>query len=403
MTARRVSILGATGSVGLATLDLIGRAEPGTYEVVALTARQNADELARQAIRHKASHVAIADPQAGIALKQALSDHPDISIGIGEPAVVEAASMPADWTMAAIVGAAGLRPTLAALKQGRALAFANKECLVCAGSLFMAEAERCGATLLPVDSEHNAVFQVFDSAQRSAIRSITLTASGGPFRTWTREKMMQASRADALAHPTWEMGAKITIDSASMMNKGLEIIEACWLFDLPPDQVDVVVHPQSIIHGMVEYADGSLLAQLGSPDMRTPIASALAWPERMAAPVQRLNLAEISRLDFEAPDLDKFPAIRLAREAIVAGGIAPAVLNAANEIAVESFLADRIRFLDIAACVEEVLGLSVGDADMPRSLSAFDDVYAIDARTRQLARDLIADRMSDPQSRTTFS
>ena len=288
--------------------------------------------------------------------------------------------MPADWTMAAIVGAAGLRPTLAALRQGQALAFANKECLVCAGSLFMGEAERCGATLLPVDSEHNAVFQVFDGAHRSAIRSITLTASGGPFRTWTREKMMQASRADALAHPTWEMGAKITIDSASMMNKGLEIIEACWLFDLPPEQVDVVVHPQSIVHGMVEYADGSLLAQLGSPDMRTPIASALAWPERMAAPVERLRLAEIARLDFEAPDLERFPAIRLAREAIKAGGIAPAVLNAANEIAVESFLEDRIRFLDIAACVEEVLSLSVGDADMPRSLSAFDDVYAIDAR-----------------------
>jgi 1-deoxy-D-xylulose-5-phosphate reductoisomerase len=215
--------------------------------------------------------------------------------------------------------------------------------------------------------------------------------------------MMQASRADALAHPTWEMGAKITIDSASMMNKGLEIIEACWLFDLPPEQVDVVVHPQSIVHGMVEYADGSLLAQLGSPDMRTPIASALAWPERMAAPVERLRLAEIARLDFEAPDLERFPAIRLAREVIKAGGIAPAVLNAANEIAVESFLADRIRFLDIAACVEEVLALSAGDADMPRSLSAFDDVYAIDARARQLARDLIADRISDPQSRTTSS
>lgn len=403
MTPRRVSILGATGSVGLATLDLIGRAEPGTYDVVALTARSNAEELARQAVRHKAAHVAIADPQAGIALKQALSDHPEITIGIGEPAVVEAAAMPADWIMAAIVGAAGLRPTLAALQQGRALAFANKECLVCAGSLFMTEAARCGATLLPVDSEHNAVFQVFDGAQRSAIRSITLTASGGPFRTWSRERMMQASRADALAHPTWDMGAKITIDSASMMNKGLEIIEACWLFDLPPEQVDVVVHPQSIVHGMVEYADGSLLAQLGSPDMRTPIASALAWPERMAAPVERLRLAEIARLDFEAPDLERFPAIRLAREVIKAGGIAPAVLNAANEIAVESFLADRIRFLDIAACVEEVLALSAGDADMPRSLSAFDDVYAIDARARQLARDLIADRISDPQSRTTSS
>ena len=262
-----ISILGATGSVGLATLDLIGRGEAGQYEVVALTARSNAEELARQAIRHRAKHVAIADAKAGIALKQALAGHPEISVGIGEPAVVEAAAMPADWTMAAIVGAAGLRPTLAALQSGRALAFANKECLVCAGPLFMAEAARQNATLLPVDSEHNAVFQVFDNAQRSAIRSITLTASGGPFRTWSREKMMQATRADALAHPTWEMGAKITIDSASMMNKGLEIIEACWLFATDPSRIEVHVHPESIIHSMVEYADGSVLAQLGSPDM----------------------------------------------------------------------------------------------------------------------------------------
>jgi len=395
MTARRVSILGATGSVGLATLDLIGRAKPGSFRVIALTARTNATELARQAIRFEAECVAIADPAAEPALRSALKDHPSIEIGIGEDAVCEFAARDADWIMAAIVGAAGLKPTLAALRQGRALAFANKECLVCAGALFMEEAARCGTTLLPVDSEHNAVFQVFDPAQRAAIRSITLTASGGPFRQASRESMAVATRADALAHPTWEMGAKITIDSATMMNKGLEVIEACWLFDLPPEQVEVVVHPQSIVHGLVEYADGSLLAQLGSPDMRTPIASALAWPQRMSAPVERLRLAEIGRLDFQPPDLERFPAIKLAREAIEAGGIAPAVLNAANEVAVEAFLADRIRFLDIAAGVEEVLDRSLSDADMPRSLTAFEDVFAIDGRARRMARDLMAERLAN--------
>jgi len=394
--SRRISILGATGSVGLATLDLIGRAAPGAYKIVALTAKTNAAELARQAIRFNAECVAIADPTAAKALQAALRDHPGIEIGVGEAAVCEMAARDADWVMAAIVGAAGLKPTLAALRQGRSLAFANKECLVCAGALFMDEAARCGTTLLPVDSEHNAVFQVFDPAQRDTIRSITLTASGGPFREASHEMMARASRADALAHPTWEMGAKITIDSATMMNKGLEVIEACWLFDLPPDQVDVVVHPQSIVHGLVEYADGSLLAQLGSPDMRTPIASALAWPKRMPAPVERLRLTEIGRLDFQPPDLTRFPAIRLAREAIQAGGIAPAVLNAANEIAVEAFLADRIRFLDIAAGVEEVLERSLSDADMPQALTAFEDVFAIDGRARQMARDLMVERQTLP-------
>ncbi len=392
--ARRISILGATGSVGLATLDLIGRAVPGQYKVVALTAKTNAAELARQAIRFDAECVAIADPAAAPALEMALKDHPGIEIGVGEAAVCHAAAREAEWVMAAIVGAAGLKPTLAALQQGRSLAFANKECLVCAGALFMDEAARCGTTLLPVDSEHNAVFQVFDPAQRETIRSITLTASGGPFREASRAMMARASRADALAHPTWEMGAKITIDSATMMNKGLEVIEACWLFDLPPDQVEVVVHPQSIVHGLVEYADGSLLAQLGSPDMRTPIASALAWPDRMSAPVERLRLADIGRLDFQPPDLTRFPAIRLAREAIQAGGIAPAVLNAANEIAVEAFLADRIRFLDIAAGVEEVLQRSLSDPDMPQALTAFEDVFAIDGRARQMARDLMVERQT---------
>lgn len=387
--ARRVSVLGATGSVGVATLDLIERAEPGIFEIVALTANRNAEALARLAIRHRAAYVAIADPAAADKLREALSGHPEIEIGIGDGAVIEAAGRPADWTMAAIVGAAGLKPTLEALRQGRALAFANKECLVCAGALFMREAAACGTRLLPVDSEHNAVFQVFDFERREAIRAITLTASGGPFRNWSLERMRSARLKDALAHPTWEMGAKITIDSATMMNKGLEIIEACWLFDLTPDRVEVVVHPQSIIHGLVEYDDGSVLAQLSSPDMRTPIASALAWPQRMRAPVERLRLGDIARLDFEAPDEVRFPALRLAREVIAAGGTAPAVFNAANEIAVAAFLDQRIGFLDIAASVEEVLERSVDDPDMPKGVTSFDDVYAIDARSRELARNLI--------------
>jgi 1-deoxy-D-xylulose-5-phosphate reductoisomerase len=387
---RRISVLGATGSVGAATLDLVSRAEPGEFEIVALTANTRAAELARLAIRHQAQFVALADPSGADILRAALAGYDQIEVGIGPEAVVEAASRPADWIMAGIVGAAGLRPTLAAVRQGGALAFANKECLVCAGPLFMAEARAHSTTLLPVDSEHNAVFQVFERERRAAIRSITLTASGGPFRSWSLEQMRTATLDKALTHPTWEMGAKITIDSATMMNKGLEIIEACWLFDLPETQVEVVVHPQSIVHGLVEYVDGSVLAQLGSPDMRTPIASAMAWPNRMAAPVERLSLPDLARLDFEHPDPARFPAIGLARAAIRSGGIAPAVLNAANEIAVAAFLEGRIAFLDIAGCVEEVLARSLSDTDMPRELSAFDDVFAIDERARYLARELIA-------------
>lgn len=387
---RRISVLGATGSVGAATLDLVGRAEPGTYDVIALTAHNNAEELARLALLHAPDHVAIVDPVAGERLRSLLSAHPEISIGIGEAAIVEAAQRPADWIMAAIVGAAGLKPTLAALDQGSALAFANKECLVCAGDVFMRRAADAGTCLLPVDSEHNAVFQVFDSVQRDQIRSITLTASGGPFRTATLDEMRRARRADALAHPTWDMGAKITIDSATMMNKGLEVIEARWLFDLPSDQIDVVVHPQSIVHGLVEYSDGSVLAQLGSPDMRTPIASALAWPARMPAPVERLDLARIGQLQFDAPDLERFRALYLARSALVSGGSASAVLNSANEIAVAAFLDERIGFLDITGCVEEALARSQSDPDMPSDVTSIEDAIAIDLRARELARELIA-------------
>ncbi len=385
---RRISVLGATGSVGAATLDLVERASPGSFELVALTANTNAAALAELALKFRPEFVALADEQGGELLRTALAGS-GIEIGLGADAVEAAGARSADWVMAAIVGAAGLKPTLSALRQGGSLAFANKECLVCAGGLFMEEARRSGADLLPVDSEHNAIFQVFASDQRDQISKITLTASGGPFRTASTATMAAARRADALAHPTWEMGAKISIDSATMMNKGLEVIEACWLFDLPHTQVDVVVHPQSIIHGLVHYCDGSVLAQLGSPDMRTPIAHALAWPKRMDAPVEPLSLAELSRLDFEAPSESRFPALALARQAIEAGGLAPAVLNAANEIAVEAFLKDRIGFLDISACVAEVLDRAGKDADMPRSVQAFDDVFAIDARARKLARDLI--------------
>ncbi|MBR9825423.1 MAG: 1-deoxy-D-xylulose-5-phosphate reductoisomerase [Alphaproteobacteria bacterium] len=389
MSARRLSVLGATGSVGAATLDLVERAEPGRYEIVALTANANVKELARLALKFRPEFVALADASKGDELKSALAGS-GVEVGLGDAAVAEAGARPADWIMAAIVGAAGLAPTLNALRQGSALAFANKECLVCAGALFMEEARRCETALLPVDSEHNAIFQVFDDDQRDRIQAITLTASGGPFRSWSLEQMRRATRQDALAHPTWDMGAKITIDSATMMNKGLEVIEACWLFDLPHKQVDVVVHPQSIVHGLVHYSDGSVLAQLGSPDMRTPIAHALAYPNRLDAPVEPLDLAKLARLDFENPSEERFPALRLARQVIEAGGAAPAVLNAANEIAVEAFLADRIGYLDIAGCVEDVLSKAVADDEIPSKLTAFDDVYRIDARARILARDLIA-------------
>lgn len=393
MSARRLSVLGATGSVGAATLDLVARAEPGAYEIAALTANSNAEELARLALQFRPEYVALADASRGDILGEELAGS-GIEIGLGDEAVAEAGARPADWIMAAIVGAAGLRPTLNALRQGTALAFANKECLVCAGALFMQEARAHGTDLLPVDSEHNAIFQVFEEDQRDSISAITLTASGGPFRNWTLEQMKAAGRADALAHPTWDMGAKITIDSATMMNKGLEVIEACWLFDLPHSKVDVVVHPQSIIHGLVHYADGSVLAQLGSPDMRTPIANALAWPERLSAPVEPLDLAKLARLDFEAPSETRFPALRLARQVIDAGGAAPTVLNAANEIAVDAFLHDRIGYLDIARCVEGVLDSAVTDREIPSALGAFDDVFLIDARARILARDLITSALA---------
>ena len=385
MTATRsITILGATGSVGRATLDLIASAEPGRFAVRALTANTRAAELAEAALAFRPDFVALCDPRQADVLGERLKGS-GIDWAAGPDAVERAAAMGADWTMAAIVGAAGLKPTLEAVRGGKAVAFANKEALVCAGGLFMQAAERSGATLLPVDSEHNAVFQVFNPERREAVRRIILTASGGPFRDASLETMKAATRADALAHPTWSMGDKISIDSATMMNKGLEIIEACWLFGLPQEKVDVLVHPESIVHGLVEYADGGLLAQMGAPDMRTPIAHALAWPDRMETAVTRLDLAALGRLSFFAPDETRFPALRLAREAFEAGGAAPAVLNAANEVAVDAFLHGKIGFLDIAAAVSEALDQAGRESGGSAGPDGFEAVFAADAEGRRLA------------------
>jgi 1-deoxy-D-xylulose-5-phosphate reductoisomerase len=375
---RQVTILGSTGSVGCNTVELLAAA-PEDYAVEALVAQRNVQRLAEQARQLRARFAVVADETRYPALKAALAGS-GIEAAAGAAAVVEAASRPADWVMAAIVGAAGLAPTLAAVRRGAMVALANKEVLVCAGALVTAEARRNGARLLPVDSEHNAIFQVFDAAQRHAIERIVLTASGGPFRERSRAAMAAVTPAEAVAHPNWRMGAKISVDSATMMNKGLEVIEAHHLFDLESERVEVVVHPQSVVHGLVYYEDGSVLAQLGSPDMRTPIANALGWPDRIAAPSPRLDLAQLARLTFEAPDPERFPALRLARAALVAGGGAPTVLNAANEVAVAAFLDSRIGFLDIADIVERCL-----EALADRRIGDLDDIRDTDDAARALA------------------
>ncbi len=351
---RRITILGSTGSIGCSTIDLVDRA-PGRYSIEALTANRNAALLAEQARRLNPRIAVVADESQYSLLREALSGTP-IEAAAGAAAVVEAASRPVDWMMAGIVGAAGLAPTLAGVRQGAIIALANKETLVCAGELVLRETKAYGATLLPVDSEHNAIFQVFDFAQSERVARIILTCSGGPFRAKSLDEMRRMTPAEAVAHPNWRMGAKISVDSATLMNKGLEAIEAYYLFPVRKDQVDIIVHPQSVIHSMVEYIDGSVLAQLGTPDMRTPIAFAMGWPRRMAAPAARLDLAAIGTLTFEHPDFERFPALQLARQALAAGGSAPTVLNAANEVAVQAFLAGRIGFLDIAGIVEETLG-----------------------------------------------
>jgi len=375
---KKVSIFGATGSVGTSTLDLIGRDTDG-YQVVALTAHHDVAALAAAARKHDARLAVIGNSALHEQLREALAGS-GIETAAGPEALVDAARIDVDWTMAAIMGCAGLEPTLAALERGRTVALANKESLVSAGSLMMDAARSSGATLLPVDSEHNAIFQCLAGGRLAEVRKITLTASGGPFRTMPLEAMRTVTPAQAVKHPNWSMGAKISVDSATMMNKGLELIEAGHLFPIGLDRIEILVHPQSVIHSMVEYRDCSTLAQLGSPDMRIPIAHALAWPERIATPCTPLDLATIGRLDFEAPDDSRFPALRLARQAAEAGGIYPAVLNAANEVAVAAFLRGRTGFLEIATIVEETL--SRYSAQTPRRI---EDILEADRSARMAA------------------
>lgn len=375
---KRVSILGSTGSVGQSTVALICE-NSERYEVAALTANGNVELLARQARLLNPRLAVVADHGKYTELKSLLGGT-GITLAAGPEAVVEAAAMPSDWVMGAIVGAAGLEPVMAAIMRGATIALANKECLVCAGPLIMAAVKKHGATLVPVDSEHSAIFQVFDFNAPASVERIILTASGGPFLKSTREAMAAATPEQAVAHPNWSMGAKISVDSATMMNKGLELIEACRLFPVPAERIDIVVHPQSIVHSLVSYVDGSVLAQLGSPDMRTPIAVALGWPDRIPAGVKRLDLAAIGRLDFLPPDQNRFPALQIARAALASGAGGPAVLNAANEIAVSQFLARRIGFLDIARVVEETLGRVAHDR-----LENLADLRVLDGMARETA------------------
>jgi 1-deoxy-D-xylulose-5-phosphate reductoisomerase len=377
---RTVSILGATGSIGASTLDLIRR-ERDKWRVVALTANGNAVELAKLAREFDAELAVAADETALPALRDALAGS-GIEAAGGPSALIEAASRPADLTLAAIVGCAGLAPTMAAIEQGRTVALANKEALVSAGDVMMAAVARCGTTLLPVDSEHNAIFQCLAGNDPAHVRAITLTASGGPFRDWSAEQLAQATPAQAVRHPNWDMGAKISVDSATMFNKGLELIEADHLFPVGLEKLRIVVHPQSVVHSMVEYRDGSTLAQLGPSDMRVPIASALAWPSRMDTPCAPLDLAALGELTFRAPDELRFPATRICREAAQAGGAAPCVLNAANEVAVAAFLAGQLAFTRIPAMVEAVLSRY-----SPPPPACLDDVLAVDSGVRVMARE----------------
>ncbi|MGD0107163.1 MAG: 1-deoxy-D-xylulose-5-phosphate reductoisomerase [Rhodopila sp.] len=380
--ARTVTVLGSTGSVGTQTIELL-LADPGRFRVRALVACRNAVRLAEQAVALHAEIAVVADPAAYAELRDALAGS-GIEVAAGAEAVVAAASLEADWTMAAIAGAAGLAATLAAIRRGACVALANKEALVCAGDVMLRAVREAGATLLPVDSEHNAIFQSLADGNRGAVEKIVLTASGGPFRTASLAEMARATPQMALRHPIWSMGAKISIDSATMMNKGLELIEAARLFNLDETAIEVLVHPQSVIHGLVCYQDGSVLAQLGSPDMRIPIAHTLAWPRRMATVARRLDLAALGRLEFEAPDLVRFPALRIARQTLQAGGGAPTILNAANEIAVDAFLRGRIGFLDIVETVCRVLQ-KLGTP----SAGTLDDVIALDATARRIADDVL--------------
>lgn len=383
---RTVTVLGATGSIGDSTMDLL-RGARGRYRVEALTANSNVEGLVKLAREFDARFVAVADASRFDELKNALAGT-GIACGVGESAIIEAASRPADWLMAAVSGAAGLKPALAAVDRGTTIALANKECLVCAGDFFMQRAARAGACILPADSEHNALFQALSSGNRDELTRVIITASGGPFRTWAAADIENATLAQALKHPNWSMGRKITIDSASMMNKGLEVIEAACLFALEPEEIDVLVHPQSIVHGMVEFSDRSVVAQLGTPDMRTPIAHCLGWPERIAGPAVKLDLASIGQLTFEAPDFARFPALRLAYDALRTGRGATTVYNAANEIAVAAFIAEKIRFGAIARLVEATMNGWVRAGNLAPLASA-DDAIAVDHNARNMAASLL--------------
>ncbi len=373
---KTVSILGSTGSVGCNTIDLINHT-PKQFNVQALSANNNVELLAEQARKVNARLAVVANPNLYNELKDALAGTNTV-VAAGPTGLLEAAAYPSDRVIAAIVGAAGLAPTLEAVRRGAIVGLANKECLVSAGDIFTSEVEKYGATLLPVDSEHSAIFQVFEFDQAKKVEKIILTASGGPFLNLSKNRMANATPTEAIAHPNWNMGAKISIDSATMMNKGLELIEAYHLFPVEKSQIEILIHPQSVIHSMVEYVDASVLAQLGTPDMRTPIGYAISWPERMQTPSQKLSLAEIGTLTFETPDVDKFPSLLLAREALIAGGSAPTILNAANEIAVQKFLAGEINFLDIAKNVDKAL------QTLPvTNVNSLDDVILADTEARQ--------------------
>ena len=386
LAIRSITVLGATGSIGASTIDLIKR-RPELFRVEALTANGNAAGLAQLARDLGARFAAVADENAYRELKTALAGS-GIETGGGPSALVEAAQRPADMVMAAISGAVGLKPTLAAIARGATIALANKECLVCAGGLFMRAAAAAKATVLPVDSEHNAVFQALSAGRREDVRRVILTASGGPFRRWSFETMRAATPTQALQHPNWSMGSKITIDSATLMNKGLELSEAHHLFALKPAQLDVLVHPQSIVHGLVELRDGSVVAQLGTPDMRTPIAHCLAWPDRIDGPAPRLDLAQIANLSFEEPDVARFPALPLARKALEIGGAAPTVLNAANEVAVRAFVSGQLGFTAIVALVAATVD-AAGRRGLLKEPQDAEQALAVDHIARSLAHDLL--------------
>lgn len=393
MIRRRLTILGSTGSVGCSTLDLMDQAETagsGTFEVEVLTGGANVARLVEQARRWKPRLAVIADEARLSDLRVALAGT-GVEAAAGEAAIVEAATRPVDWIMAAIVGSAGLRSAWAAAATGATLALANKESLVCCGPALLERVKRSGGRVIPVDSEHSAIFQVFPHDAPEQVARLVLTASGGPFRRATRAEMAGITPEQAVAHPNWSMGAKISVDSATMANKGLEAIEAAYLFDVPAQRIDVVIHPESIIHSLVEYVDGSTLAQMGPPDMKTPIACALAWPDRLAWPAPRLDLAALGRLTFEAPDEERFPALKLARQALVAGGAAPIVFNAANEVAALAFLDRRLSFLNIASVVADTLSSVTAPGVDSGSDGACDAALAVDAQARRAANGIIRD------------